>query len=130
MKSLIAFALFSMISALSSFAAGETIRHVVSFKFKKDADPKAIHKIEDDFAALPAKIPVIQSLEWGTNISPEDHAKGFTHCWIVTFKNAQDRDAYLVDPDHKAFAAELKEVIDDAFVLDFSPKEVVSGAKK
>lgn len=123
MKSLLTFALAIMLTAAATFAADESIRHVVAFKFKADAKPEAIKKVEADFAALPSKIPVIQKLEWGTNISTENHDKGFTHCWIVTFKNKADRDAYLVHPDHKAFAAELKDVLDDAFVLDFSPKE-------
>ncbi len=122
MKSLITIALAMMLSAATTLAADGPIRHVVSFKFKKDADPKAIKKVEEDFAALKTKIPVIESLEWGTNVSPEKHDKGFTHCWIVTFKTAADRDAYLVDPAHKAFGAELKDVIDDVFVLDFIPQ--------
>lgn len=122
MKSLLAFLTLAMITA-SSLAAEGPIRHVVSFKFKKDADPAAIKKVEESFAALKQKIPFIQQLEWGTNVSPEKHDKGFTHCWIVTFKNAADRDAYLVHPDHKAFAGNLKGVLDDVFVIDFVPKE-------
>jgi hypothetical protein len=108
---------------MSSLAADGPVRHVVSFKFKKDADPAAIKKVEDEFAALKRKIPLIEQLEWGTNVSPEKHDKGFTHCWIVTFKTPADRDAYLIHPDHKAFGASLKNVIDDVFVVDFVPKE-------
>jgi hypothetical protein len=119
LSTLIAIAILTM----SSIAADGPVRHVVSFKFKKDADPAAIKKVEDDFAALKRKIPLIEQLEWGTNVSPEKHDKGFTHCWIVTFKTAADRDAYLVHPDHKAFGAGLKDVIEDVFVLDFVPKE-------
>ena len=121
-KSFLFIAIMTIASVLAQAAEGP-VKHVVSFKFKKDADPKAIQKIEEDFAALRQKIPLIQNLEWGTNMSPEDHAKGFTHCWIVTFKNAADRDAYLVHPEHKAFAGALKGVIDDVFVIDFIPKE-------
>jgi hypothetical protein len=122
MKSLLTFALVSMLAAASSFAADGPVRHIVAFKFKADADPKAIAKIVEDFGALRAKIPLIQNLEWGTNISTENHDKGMTHCWIVSFKDAKDCSAYLVDPAHKAFVAELKDVMDDAFVFDFIPK--------
>jgi hypothetical protein len=121
MKSFLALAFLAMISA-SAIAADETIKHVVSFKFKSDATPEAIHKIETDFAALKGKISLIQSLEWGTNVSPEKLAKGFTHCWIVTFKNAADRDAYIVHPVHQEFVGELKPLIDDVFVIDFVPQ--------
>ncbi len=109
--------------AVSALAADGPVRHVVSFKFKKDADPAAIKKVEDSFAALKEKIPQIQELEWGTNSSPEKHDKGFTHMWILTFKNAADRDAYLVHPDHKAFGGNLKGVLEDVFVIDYVPKK-------
>ena len=122
MKNLTAILALAMLSA-SALAAEGPVRHVVSFKFKKDADPEKIKKVEESFAALKSKIPQIRELEWGTNVSPENHAKGFTHVWFLTFKNAADRDAYLVHPDHKAFGGGLKDVIEDVFVVDYIPKE-------
>jgi hypothetical protein len=122
MKTLSALLALSLFVSTAMSAEGP-VRHVVSFKFKKDADPAAVKKVEDAFAALKRQIPAIQQLEWGTNSSPEKHDKGFTHLWILTFKNAADRDAYLIHPDHKAFGANLKGVIDDVFVVDFVPKE-------
>ena len=121
-KLVLTIVLATMFASSQGFAA-DGIRHVVSFKFKKDADPAAVKKIETDFAALKEKIPLIQNLEWGTNNSPENHNKGFTHVWIVSFKDAKDRDAYLIHPAHKAFVEELKDVLDDAFVIDFTPHE-------
>ncbi len=115
-------AAFAMLAS-TTFAADGPIRHVVAFKFKSGADPAKIQGVETAFAALKQKISLIQSLESGTNSSPEDHAHGYTHMWIATFKNAADRDAYLVHPEHKAFAATLKDVIDEVFVFDFVPKE-------
>jgi hypothetical protein len=123
MKTLLALLALMSLATLSSVAAEGPIRHVVSFRFKKDADPAAVKKVEEDFAALKTKIPQIESLEWGTNVSPEKHAKEFTHMWILTFKTPADRDAYLVHPDHKAFGGSLKGVIEDVFVIDFAPKK-------
>ena len=104
---------------LTSLAADGPIRHVVHFKFKADADKAQIAKVVEEFAALKGKIPVVEALESGTNVSAEGRDKGFTHCWIATFKNAADRDAYLVHPAHKAFVALLGPVLDDALVIDF-----------
>ena len=59
--------------------------------------------MEDAFRALKGKIPEIISYEWGTNVSPEKHDKGFTHGFILTFKSDKDRDTYLVHPAHKKF---------------------------
>src|SRR5258707_15841348 len=71
------------------------VRHVVLFKFKDSATPDQVKSIEAKFRDLKSKIPQIQDLEWGTNMSPESHAQGFTHSFLLTFKNAASRDACL-----------------------------------
>lgn len=115
--------LLAMFLSVSSLQADGPVRHVVAFKFKKDAPAESVKKIEDAFAALQGKIPLITGLEWGTNSSPEGLDKGFTHIWIVSFANGQDRDAYLVHPEHKAFVGLLKGVLEEPFVLDFVPRK-------
>jgi hypothetical protein len=107
----------------ASAVAAEKIQHVVSFKFKSTAKPEDIKKVETAFAGLKKKIPQIKALEWGTNMSPENLNKGFTHCWILTFASAADRDAYLVHPDHKEFGKNLGPVLEDVFVIDIVAKE-------
>ena len=120
MKILTSLFAIAMLTA-SSLAADGPIRHVVHFKFKADADKAQIAKVVEGFAALKTKISVVDALEGGTDVSPEGLGKGFTHCWIVSFKTAADRDAYLVHPDHKAFVALLKPILDEALVVDFVP---------
>ena len=121
MKVLFALAILALIP-VSTFAADGPIRHVVHFKFKPDTEKSQIEKVVSEFAALKKKISVIDALEWGTNVSPEGLDKGFTHCWIVTFKTAKDRDAYLVHADHKKFVDLLKPILAEAFVIDFVPQ--------
>lgn len=98
------------------------LNHVVAFKFKSTATAEQIKKVEQAFAALKTKIPNIVSLNWGTNVSAEKFDKGFTHCFVLTFKSEKDRDAYLVHPEHKAFGSLIGPVVDDVFVLDFMAK--------
>jgi hypothetical protein len=93
--------------------------HMVSFKFKPEAGPEKIREVEQAFAALKAKIPVIRTFEWGTNVSPEKLDKGFTHGFVLTFKDARDRDAYLVHPEHQAFGKLVGPALADVFVVDF-----------
>lgn len=99
------------------------VRHVVLFKFKEGTTPQQIKSVEDAFRALPSKIPVIQSLEWGTNMSPEKLDQGFTHCFFLTFKAPADRDAYLPHPAHKAFGKVLRPHIDKVLVIDYVAKQ-------
>jgi len=111
------------LSISSSPAADGPLRHMVAFKFKAGAEPAKIKAVEDAFAALKGKIDVIQQIEAGTDISPDKRNKGFTHVWIVTFKNEKDRDTYIKHPDHQAFAASTKEVVEDVLVIDYVPKQ-------
>jgi hypothetical protein len=104
-------------------AKGGELLHVVSLKFKPGATPEQIGLVEKSFEGLKQKVPGITSLKWGTNVSPEKHAKGFTHCFVLTFASEKDRDAYLVHEDHKAFGAVLKPVLEDVFVIDFWAKQ-------
>lgn len=95
------------------------LRHVVLFKFKEGTSNSDIATIEAAFNALPSKIKTIYSYEWGLNNSPEGLNKGFTHCYLLTFKTEDDRSIYLPHPDHKAFGAVLTPHLDDVLVVDY-----------
>ena len=107
---------------ITSASAAEKLQHVVCFKFKPTATAQDIKNVEVAFQGLKHKIPLIVSLEWGTNVSKEQKDKGFTHCFVLTFKSEQDRDAYVVHPEHKAFGKIVGPLLDDVFVIDFWPK--------
>lgn len=99
--------------------AGKLLRHVVLFKFKDTSTPEQIKAVQQAFSALPSKINTIVGYEWGTNVSPENLAQGYTHCFLVTFKTAADRDAYLPHPAHKEFGKVLGPHLDKVLVFDF-----------
>ena len=114
--------------ALSAVAAEKPAKankllHVVAFKFKASASKQQIQEVVDAFRALPKKIPAIQSFNWGKNVSPEKHDKGFTHGFNLSFMSEQDRDDYLVHPEHKAFGKLVGPVLEDVFVIDYWAQE-------
>jgi hypothetical protein len=111
----------SKLPAMSSSA--NVLRHVVLFKFKDGTTPAQVKEVEDAFSALPSKINTITGYEWGTNISPENLAQGFTHCFLVTFKDAAGRDFYLPHPAHKAFGQILSPYLDKVLVFDFTDQQ-------
>ena len=104
---------------LVSANAADKLQHVVCFKFKTTATAQDIKQVEEAFQALKQKIPQVVALEWGTNISKEKRDKGFTHCFVLSFKSEKDRDAYIEHPEHKAFGKIVGPVLDDVFVMDF-----------
>jgi hypothetical protein len=113
---------FLGMSVVGTLAAEAPYRHIVLFKFKDDAPAAEVQKVEKAFAALKGKIDLIQDYEWGTNVSPEGKADGFTHCFFVTFKNKADLEKYLPHPEHKKFVTSLKGLIDKVLVVDYVAK--------
>ena len=107
---------------LASAVAGE-FRHVVFFKFKADATPEQVKEIEKAFAELPSKIPTVVRYEWGTSESVEKLNDGYTHCFLVTFKDKAGLEAYLPHEAHKAFGAKLKPLLEKAFVFDYTAQD-------
>lgn len=103
----------------SSDAAAPCLRHVVLFKFNPGTSAADVTAIETAFRALPQQIPTIVGFEWGTDVSPENLARGYTHCFLVTFADVAGRDAYLPHPAHRAFVDLVRPHLAEAFVVDY-----------
>lgn len=95
------------------------IRHLVLLKFKPDVEVGRIAGIVQAFVALRGQIELVRDLEWGTDVSPEGLAKGFTHAFLLSFADAAGRDAYLPHPAHQAFVAQLQPLLADVLVIDY-----------
>jgi len=94
-------------------------RHVVIFKFKDDATRQQVLEIENAFRQLTHEIDTIRAFEWGTNVSPENLADGFTHCFLVTFDSQAGLETYLPHPAHERFVKMLRPHLDKALVVDY-----------
>jgi hypothetical protein len=123
MKMVVLLCALLTLGVVAPASAADKLQHVVCFKFKPAATGDDIKKVEAAFQALKQKIPQIAAFEWGTNVSKEKRDKGFTHCFVLSFKSEADRDAYIEHPEHKAFGKVVGPVVDDVFVMDFWAKE-------
>jgi hypothetical protein len=111
-------------SSATKAADGATrLRHVVLFKFKEGTTPAQIEEVVDAFRALKSKISAIKDFEYGTDVSTENKSEGFTHCFFLTFADAQGRDAYLPHPAHKAFGALVGPRLDKVLVVDYAVQQ-------
>lgn len=95
------------------------LRHIVLFQFKAEVTEKQVQEVVDAFGALPGKIETIKGFEWGTDVSVENKAAGFTHCFVVTFADAKGRDVYLPHPAHQEFVTLVKDRIENVLVFDY-----------
>lgn len=98
------------------------LRHVVLFGFTPETTPDEVHAIEAAFAALPAQIAEIIDFEWGTDVSVENAARGYTHCFLVTFRDAAGRDRYLPHPAHQRFVEMARPHFAQVLVIDYVVK--------
>lgn len=110
-------------------AHAQAIEHIVLFHFKDDASPSQIREILDAFEGLPTKIAGITGFQWGVNNSPEGLAKGFTHGFVVTFKDAASRDAYFPHVAHQALVSILMPALAEVFAFDFAVNEPPPAAE-
>jgi hypothetical protein len=83
------------------------IRHCVFVKFRPDVSADERADIYAGLAALVGTIPGLLRADFGGNVSPEGHAKGFNDGFIMDLEDAEARDRYLTDPAHKAAGARL-----------------------
>jgi len=91
-------------------------------KFKESITTEQRAQVPQKFAELQDKIPYIVEFEWGLDVSVEGLNNGFTHIFILTFKSAKDRDAYLVDNDHEIFKQWVFPLLDKVMVIDYWTK--------
>lgn len=97
----------------------KVLRHVVLFKFKEDLGPAKVEEVVKAFATLPGQIEQIKDFEWGTDVSVEGKAGGFTHGFVVTFATEQGRDEYLPHAAHKGFVKLVGPRLDNVLVFDY-----------
>src|SRR5436190_14721655 len=100
-------------------AAEKVLRHVVMYKFKDTVHAAQVQEVIDTFAGLPKKIDTIIGFEAGTNVSKEGKSDGFTHAFVVTFKNEADRDAYIAHPAHDAYVKVVRDRREKVIVFDY-----------
>jgi stress responsive alpha/beta barrel protein len=92
------------------------IRHVAWLRFKDGVSPERIETHMTACRALFGRVPVVQNLECGPNLS--DRAGGFTHCIIVSLPDRNALSAYLGHPDHVPVAEALVADVAELRVMD------------
>lgn len=101
----------------------KVLRHVVIYKFKETATPAQVSEVVTAFGKLPKQIDTIIGYEHGTNISPENKSEGFTHAFVVTFRDEAGRDKYLIHPAHDEYVKVVRDRREKVIVFDYWTSE-------
>jgi hypothetical protein len=94
------------------------IKHIALVKFKPGTAPQQINQAFAGIKCLTGVIPGILDYCEGVNSSHEGLNQGFTHGFIMTFKDAAARDAYLPHPEHERVKALIFPLIESVVVFD------------
>mgnify|MGYP000150309968 CR=1 FL=1 len=98
------------------------IHHMVLVKFRADVTQTDKQAIWDALEALGDIVDGLVSATFGGNISPEGFSRGYDDGFVMVFRDAAARDAYLEHPAHKAaggqLVAALEGGVDGLLVMD------------
>jgi hypothetical protein len=94
------------------------ILHIVLLKLKVEERAPAVGQLREGLARLPAVIPGLLSYHWGANVSPEALGRGYDHGFVMTFRDAAARDAYLPHPEHSKLGPLVEAVAGEVLVFD------------
>lgn len=94
------------------------VKHIVSFKFKGDADTRRRYaeKFKTALMELPSKIECLKTMEVGINENP---AEEWDLVLTATVPTLEDVAVYSKHPDHVAAAAIIAPVKDSRACVDY-----------
>ena len=93
--------------------------HVVLLKLKPTVTREQLERMARELRKLQQHIPGILSVTIGPSTSPEHMEHGFTYGFVMHFKDAAARDAYLPHPEHQRVAAKcIAPLVEDFLVFD------------
>ncbi len=93
--------------------------HLVLIKFKHETSNVDFQKITDAAYSL-QRIPRVENLNYGSNVSPEGFNDGYSHSLTMKFATSEDRDSiYLPHPIHQNFVKLLLPNTESVLVYDF-----------
>lgn len=98
------------------------ILHHVFLRYRPDVPADERLAIAEAIVALIPRIPGMLWVKSGANVSPEGLDKGFSEGFVVAFANADARDRYLADEEHRLAGSRIVAAteggVDGVFVFD------------
>ncbi|ONK71268.1 uncharacterized protein A4U43_C04F6730 [Asparagus officinalis] len=93
------------------------LKHLVLVKFKEGV---VVEDIIQGMTKLVSSVDLVKSFEWGQDVGTEEMLRqGFTHAFMLTFKNSEDLASYVTHPSHLEFAIIFSAAIEKVMLFDF-----------
>jgi len=94
------------------------IVHIVLIELSAGISEEERNLVRRTARSLASTIPGIERVEEGGSVSPEGLEHGFDYALVITFRDAQARDAYLPHPDHQILAGQISRHAKRVIVFD------------
>lgn len=94
-------------------------QHLVLLQFKAGVPAAMIAGLFADLGGLREVIPGIEHFSGGPYSSPEGLNQGFTHGFVMTFRDAESRNVYLDHPEHEKVKQAILPHIDNVIAFDY-----------
>lgn len=88
------------------------IKHIVLVRFKKEVSTSQIQQIFEKIGALETILPSMKSFDYGKYNGSSERHKGFDYAFYMEFDTVQERDEYLLHPEHVKVGGELRSMLD------------------
>lgn len=95
------------------------VQHMVILRFRPEVSAAEIDRIFDLIHGMRNRIPGIEYVAGGPYSSPEGFNQGYTHGFLVTFRDEAARDAYLPHPEHEVVRDAILAVMEHGVAFDF-----------
>jgi len=95
------------------------VRHFGIFKFKEGVKEQQVQECFTALKGMVGKIEGLEDIEYGPYNSSEGMNQGFSHGFIMTFRDTASRDAYLPHPIHEEAKQVVLPKLEDVIVFDF-----------
>ena len=95
------------------------IKHIVLLKFNPATTESQIVGFFKELDGLTHKIPGLNNFIGGRYSSPEGLNQGYTHGFIMSFRDAAARDGYLPHPEHERVKSGIVPHVDQIVAFDF-----------
>jgi hypothetical protein len=104
------------------------LEHYVVFK----PHPQRAGELEDaltTFASgMAGTLPCLSELSWGANTNTSGLRHGYTHgCFARLTSQRSLTEEYWIHPAHQRLLAQLDDICEDRFALDYITDDVIKG---
>ncbi|KII90760.1 hypothetical protein PLICRDRAFT_52455 [Plicaturopsis crispa FD-325 SS-3] len=93
------------------------VRHIILVKFVPGTTEEDKQRWQKEASEL-VSIPVVQKVEVGKAKLPSPKESGYDNGFILHLDKPEDLDVYQPHPDHQAYRASVKSIVQELLVFD------------